>query len=80
MNLDTLQWDPVRKICQLADREKILKNFFISFQELLRLFSIDVDALAKIYPSLHAFGKINNGSAFDNIPICSVSLILFAHN
>lgn len=48
---------------------------FHIFQELLRLFSIDEDALAKIYPSLHEFGKICNGSAFDNIPIRSVSLI-----
>lgn len=48
--------------------------FIHLLQELLRSFSIDVDALAEIYPSMHAFGKIRNGSAFENIPICSVSV------
>lgn len=73
MNLNTLEWDPVRKMnVLLLLCSSINKMDFHLFQELLRLFSIDIDALAKIHPSMHEFGKINNGSGFDNIPICSV--------
>ncbi|XP_055314073.1 glycerol kinase-like isoform X2 [Sitodiplosis mosellana] len=40
--------------------------------ELLKTFSIDVDALPEIHSSSEVFGKISNGSTLDSIPICGI--------
>ncbi|XP_031622466.1 glycerol kinase-like isoform X1 [Contarinia nasturtii] len=40
--------------------------------DLLKIFSIDIDALPEIRSSSEMFGKVCNGSALDNIQICGI--------
>lgn len=77
MNLKTLQWDPVSII--LFNNFTFDPNKHLCFgdnlQELLKIFSIDVDALPIIHSSSEVFGKVQNGCAFNDIQICGVSII-----